>query len=188
MTFELSLQIKILALVGLLLAAGAAATLMLAQSHSASEPPLTHALTRPAQSQSQSRSHGQSHGQSQSAKPSATHTAPQSHAVVLDPGLPGPLAHALERSRTVVAVVYAPGDRADAQVLAEARAGAARTGVGFVALNIRSDAIAGATAVWMHHVVDPAVVVVGRPGTIAAELDGYADSTMVAQAVVDVRG
>jgi hypothetical protein len=36
-------------------------------------------------------------------------------------------------------------------------------------------------------VVEPAVLVVTRPGTIAAELDGDADQLAVAQAVVNSR-
>ena len=105
----------------------------------------------------------------------------------LDPALPVPVRNALMHSRTVVAVVYAPGDRADKAVVAAARKGAGMAGVGFVALNVRSEKVAGATAAWMHHVSEPAVVVVGRPGKIVAEIDGYVDSTMVAQAVVDAR-
>ena len=38
------------------------------------------------------------------------------------------------------------------------------------------------------NVVSPAVLVVKRPGTIAVELDGYADEMAVAQAVVNSRG
>jgi hypothetical protein len=172
MTFELSLQIKILALIGLLLAAGAAGTLMLSHNRSTSQPVLTparHAV------------------QTHTAKPRPAPVTLAHSAVRLDPSLPAPLRHALTRSRMVVAVVYAPGDPADAEVLAQARQGAASTHVGFVGLNVRNDQIAGATAAWMHHVVEPAVVVVRRPGKIAAELDGYVDSTMVAQAVVNAR-
>jgi hypothetical protein len=108
-------------------------------------------------------------------------------AVQLDTSLPSPLRHALLRSRTVVAVVYAAGDPADAAVLGEARQGAKDTHVGFVVLNVANDKVAGETATWLNHVVEPAVVIVSRPGTISSELDGYADSTMVAQAVVDSR-
>ena len=172
MTFELSLQIKILALVGLLLAAGAAGTLVLAHNRSASHPVLT-AVTRPA------------HAQATTHRPATV--AHAASAPLLDPSLPTPLRQALARSRMVVAVVYAPGDPADAEVLAQARQGAASAHVGFAALNIRDDKIAGATAAWMKNVFEPAVIVVTRTGQISAELDGYADSTMIAQAVLDAR-
>jgi hypothetical protein len=173
MSFEMSLQIKILALVGLVLAAGAAGTLVLSQSRSPSQPvvvPVKHvAQTHPATQRPVA------------AKPVA-HPASR-----VDLSVPAPLRHALARSPIVVAVVYAPGDAADAEVVAQARAGAHSAGVGFVALNVRDDRIATSTAAWMHNIVEPAVVVVKRPGTIAVELDGYSDSTMVAQAVADSR-
>jgi hypothetical protein len=172
MTFELSTQVKILVLVALVLAAGAVGMLML-HNNSTSETavvPVTHPAKAPAATR--------------------PHPAPAIHkaaAVSLDANLPVPLRNALTHSRTVVAVVYAPGDRADKEVVAAARQGASMAGVGFVALNVRSEKVAGATAAWMRHVSEPAVVVVGRPGKILAEIDGYADSTMVAQAVVDAR-
>jgi len=173
MTFDLSLQTKMIALVGLLVAAGAAGTLLLTHKKSTSQPiaiPPTHAhVVTPAT------------GHRFAVKPAAA--TPRFEA-----SLPVPLQKGLARSRTVVAVVYTPGDALDAVVLAQARQGASSQHAGFVALNVRDDAIAGATATWMKNVFEPAVLIVNRPGKIAAELDGYADSTMVAQAVVDSRG
>src|SRR5260221_7172712 len=172
MTFELSLQTKIIALVGLLVAAGAAGTLLLAHKRSTSQPlaiPPTHTHV---------------------VTPATGHrfaVKPASAASRLMAALPAPLQKGLAQSRTVVAVVYAPGDALDAVVLAQARQGASSQHAGFVALNVRDDAIAGTTATWMKNVFEPAVLVVERPGKITAELDGYADSTMVAQAVVDSR-
>jgi hypothetical protein len=172
MTFELSLQTKMIALVGLLVAAGAAGTLLLSHKKATSQPlaiPPTHAHV---------------------VTPATGHrfaVRPVSAASRLEASLPVPLQKGLARSRTVVAVVYAPGDALDAVVLAQARQGANSQHAGFVALNVHDDAVAGATATWMKSVFEPAVLVVKRPGKIAAELDGYVDSTMVAQAVVDSR-
>jgi hypothetical protein len=87
----------------------------------------------------------------------------------------------------VVAVVYAPGDAVDAEVLAAARQGAASQHAPVVALNIRSDSVAASTATWMKNLVEPAVLVVRRPGTTVVELDGYTDQASVAQAVADAR-
>ena len=172
MTFELSLQTKIIALVGLLVAAGAAGTLLLTHKKSPSQsvviPPthvhVVHVVPNRATT--------------------AKHPSAASQLVT---SLPVPLQKGLARTRMVVAVVYAPGDALDAVVLAQARQGASSQHAGFVALNVRDDAVAGATATWMKTVFEPAVLIVKRPGKIAAELDGYADSTMVAQAVVDSR-
>ena len=171
MTFDLSLRIKILALVGLVLAAGAAGTFVLAHNRSGSEPlaiPPTH--TTPAQGAKQ---------------PVQAHAQPAS--TPLDANLPAPVRHALGQSKLVVAFVGTPSIAVDAEVLAEAQAGARSAHAGFVTLDVRNDTVAAATAAWMKDIFEPAVLVVTRPGTIAVELDGYADSSMVAQAVADSR-
>ena len=88
-----------------------------------------------------------------------------------------------------MAVVYAKGDPVAAYLLAQARAGAKLARAKLVVLNVASDKVASQTATWMNSkVVSPAVLVVKRPGTIAVELDGYADEMAVAQAVVNSRG
>jgi hypothetical protein len=173
MTFELSLQIKILALVGLVLAAGVVGTLVLAHDHSSSNP-VVATLTTPAHTREPT------HHRAQVAKPVAP-------TVQLVAGLPAPLRSALVHSRLVVAVVYAPGDAVDAEVLAAARQGAASEHAPLVGLNIRLDSVAASTATWMNKVVEPTVLVVKRPGTIVVELDGYTDKASVEQAVTDSR-
>jgi hypothetical protein len=174
MTFELSLQIKILALVGFLLAAGLAGTLVLQRSDSGSQP-VVALQTTPGHAR-------------QPAHHRAPVAKPTSPALQLLAGLPAPLRSALVRSRLVVAVLYAPGDAVDAEVLAAARQGAAAQGAPVVGLNVRTDSVAAATATWMRNLVEPAVLVVRRPGTIVVELDGYTDEASVAQAVADARG
>ena len=105
--------------------------------------------------------------------------------IVVDRNLPAPLRQALRQSREVVAVVIAPGVPGDADAVQEARAGAAAAHVGFAVLNVKQDPVAAALAAWAPTAGDPAVLVVKRPGTIAVELDGYADREMVAQAALD---
>ena len=173
MTFELSTTTKILALVGLLLAAGLAGTLMLEQHRSAS-PPVVAPPTTPSQTRTPTHR----------TTPVTKQVTP---AVQLPAGLPAPLRSALAHSRLVVAVVHAPGDAVDAEVYAQAVQGARAEHAPVVSLNIRSDSVAAATATWMKNVVEPAVLVVERPGTIAVELDGYTDEASVAQAVADAR-
>jgi len=171
MSIELSTPVKIVALAGLALVAGAAGALVLMQHHSNTTPvvaPRTQTHVRPA-----ARTH------STPARP----TAPQ-----LVAGLPAPLIPALSHSKVVVAVVWAQGDPVAAGVLAEARRGARLARAPFVVLNVAGDKVAAQTAAWMGgRVVEPAVLVVTRPGTIAAELDGDADQLAVAQAVVNSR-
>ena len=105
----------------------------------------------------------------------------------LDANLPAPMRAALERSAVVVAVLDAPGIAGDAGAVAEARSGAKAAHVGFAVLNVRDEAVAAALAEQAPNATDPAVLVVRRPGTVAVELDGFADSETVAQAAVDVR-
>jgi hypothetical protein len=175
MSTELSTPIKIVALVGLLFAAGAAATMLLLRGHSTSQSstvPTTPAHVR---------------------APAHTHAATVHHSALAAPrlatGLPTPLVAPLTRSRVVVAVVYTRGNPVASYVLAQARAGARLARAKLVILNVASDKVAKQTATWMNsNVVDPAVLVVKRPGTIAVELDGYADQLAVAQAVVNSRG
>lgn len=105
----------------------------------------------------------------------------------LDADLPAPMRAALEHSAVVVAVLDAPGIAGDAGAVTEARRGAKAAHVGFAVLNVRDEAIAAALAEQAPNATDPAVLVVRRPGTIAVELDGFADSETVAQAAVDAR-
>lgn len=174
MTTEISLPIKILGLLALVLAGAGAAFLLLARHDSPSKP-----IAQPtAQSTT---AHAPSH------HPAATRhvPAPASRFVA---GLPAPLVAALTHSKLVVAVVWAKGDPVAAEVLAQARQGARLARAPLVVLNVAHDSVAAQTASWMKSdVVEPAVLVVERPGTIDVELVGYADKTAVAQAVVDSR-
>jgi hypothetical protein len=175
MTTELSTPIKIAALVALLVAAGAAATMLLLRGHPTSQPQTI--ATTPTHVRTPAHSH-----------PAATH-----HAAPVAPrfatGLPTALVAPLTRSKVIVAVIYLKGDPVAADLLAQARAGARLARAKLVILNVASDKVASQTASWMSsNVVDPSVLVVKRPGTIAVELDGYADKMAVAQAVVNSRG
>jgi hypothetical protein len=175
MSTELSTPIKIVALVALLFAAGAAATMLLLRGHSTSKPQTV--ATTPTQARTQVHSH-----------PASAHRATPA-APRFATGLPTALVAPLTRSKVVVAVVYAKGDPVASYLLAQARAGASLARAKLVILNVADDKVASQTATWMNsNVVDPAVLVVKRPGTIAVELDGYADKLAVAQAVVNSRG
>jgi hypothetical protein len=174
MTADLSNQLKLLILGGLLLVLAAAGTtfFLFERNHSQSAPLTTSVSTVHTQPATHHRASAVTH---------------PSVAAQLTPGLPAPLRAALVHSKTVVAVVYTPGDPVDAFVLVQALLGAKVEHVKVVVLDVTNDAVAGTTATWMKSVVDPSVLVVNRPGTIAAELDGFADAAAVAQAVVDAR-
>jgi hypothetical protein len=174
MSFELSSHVKIALLVAVLVAAGAAAALLLLHGRATSHP--TTVPTTPTHVRTSTHAH-----------PATVHHAtPAASRFVA--GLPAPLVPALTRSKVVVAVVWMKGDPVASKVLAQARLGAKLAMAKLVVLNVQSDAVAAQTATWMKSdVVEPAVLVVKRPGTIAVELDGYTDQVAVAQAVVDSR-
>jgi hypothetical protein len=97
-------------------------------------------------------------------------------------GLPVSLARSLTANATVVAVIYNPQAQVDAIAFAEARAGAALAGAGFVGLNVLSQAEVGKLTEQLGLLPDPAVLVFTRPATLAARIDGFADKETVAQA------
>ena len=176
MSTEISLPIKILGLLALVLA-GAGAAFMLLARHGSSEQPTA------APTQQSVRAHARSH------RPTATRQVPApTPASRFVSGLPAPLVAALTHRKLVVAVVWAKGDPVAADVLVQARQGARAAHAPLVVLNVAHDRVAAQTATWMKtDVVEPAVLVVERPGTIDVELVGYADKTAIAQAVVDSR-
>lgn len=97
-------------------------------------------------------------------------------------GLPVLLAQALAVNRTVVAVIYNPQAQVDGIAFAEARAGAALAGAGFVGLNVLSQAEVGKLTEQFGLLPDPAVLIFTRPAHLAGRLDGFADKETVAQA------
>ena len=102
--------------------------------------------------------------------------------VVLLPGLPAKVAHALRYSKVVVVSLYfgqAPGDRA---AVVEARKGARRAGAGFVAVNVGSDKTAASMAAFAGPLASPSMLVVRRPGKIVTQIAGPVEGAVVAQA------
>jgi hypothetical protein len=166
----LSMPVKIVALVGLALALGAAGVLFLVSSNSkapAATPPKTHAPTvRVVQIHSTK----------------VVNHAPAKPKLQLDSNLPKPLLQSLQHSREVVAFVYSPASATDRALLLEAKAGAKLAGVGFVALDVQQEVIAEAVYGWAGSTEDPDTLVVRRPGTVAFTLAGTIDRDAVAQA------
>lgn len=103
----------------------------------------------------------------------------------LDAGLPLPLAQALAANPRVVVAIYNPGSAVDGIAFAEARAGAALAGAGFVGLNVLSQAQIGKLTEQLGLLPDPAVLVFTRPAKLAAKLGGFVDKETVAQAASD---
>ena len=97
-------------------------------------------------------------------------------------GLPEPLAQSFGRYRVVVVSLYDPYSQVDGTSFAEAKAGAALAGVGFVPLNVLSQRDVGKLTEQLGLLPDPGVLVYVRPGTLAAKIAGFADKETVAQA------
>jgi hypothetical protein len=108
---------------------------------------------------------------------------PSGEVAALKAGLPAPLARALGRDSVVVVELTNPQAEVDGIAYAEARAGAAEAGVGFVALDVlRGSDIAALTQKFGQVLPDPGLLVYRRPATLVVRIDGFVDKDTVAQA------
>jgi hypothetical protein len=107
---------------------------------------------------------------------------PSAVVAALAAGLPNGIAMALGRHQTVVVSLYNPYSQVDGIAFAEARAGAKIAGVGFVPLNVLSEAQVGKLTQMLGLLPDPGLLVYIRPGTLVARVSGFADKETVAQA------
>ena len=100
----------------------------------------------------------------------------------LKAGLPPPIARALGRHTVVVVSLYNPYSQVDGISFAEARAGAQLADVGFVPLNVLSQAQVGKLTEQLGLLPNPGLLIYARPSTLAARICGFADKETVAQA------
>jgi hypothetical protein len=175
-TTQISPQMRIVALVGVLLIALAGASLVLLRhsAPSAASPPATHPPPKPAAPVSQHHST----------------TPPPVRVKVVQPAvnplLPGVLRAALARHLLVVAAFYDPQVKVDSLTVTEARAGAAGASSGFVAVNLLDDAVAGRLTALLpanELLPTPGILVYDRHGKVVYRFDGYLDRQAIAQAV-----
>ena len=110
--------------------------------------------------------------------------APKPEAVT-DSGLPAPIATALASKGVVVVALFSPGSTIDELALAEAQAGAKAARVGFVAVNVLREGQGRAMARLLGVTDSPTLLVYRAPGTLTFRLDGFADLDTVAQAALD---
>jgi hypothetical protein len=102
--------------------------------------------------------------------------------VVLLPGLPPTVAHALRYSKVAVVSLYVGQAQGDRAVVTEVRKGARSAGAGFVAINVGNDKQAASVTSFAGSVSAPTMLVVRRPGKIVAQFSGPVESAVVAQA------
>jgi hypothetical protein len=118
-----------------------------------------------------------------SAKPSAK-PSPRPAKLANPEQLPLAIARALTRSPVVVVSLYDPEAKVDRISLGEARAGARRAKVGFVALNVLDRRASEALTRKLGVLSAPAFFLYERPGKLVMRIDGFADRDLVAQAAV----
>ena len=102
-------------------------------------------------------------------------------------GLPPVVAQALARHAVVVVALYSPEAKVDKISLPEARAGARRARVGFVALNVLDRRAAEPLTRKLGVLSAPAFFLYRRPGELVMRVDGFADRDLVAQAALGAR-
>lgn len=103
----------------------------------------------------------------------------------LDRGLPSSVKTAFAGRDVVVVALYAPDVPLDEMAVAEARAGAAGAGAGFVALNVFDESQARPLTKLLGVLEDPTVLVFKRPGNLFLRIPGFADQQTVAQAATN---
>jgi len=111
---------------------------------------------------------------------------PSAVVVALKAGLPLPIARALGQHPVVVVSLYNPYSQVDGISFAEARAGARLAGVGFVPLNVLSQAQIGKLTEQLGLLPNPGLLIYVRPSTLAAKLSGFTDKETMAQAAHNV--
>jgi hypothetical protein len=123
-------------------------------------------------------------------KPKPVPVAPVPVAPAAEPvadGLPRVLSAALRDNRVVVVGLYDPQAAVDEMALAEARAGAAAAGVGFVAINVFAENQSRPLLEQLGALENPSVLVYRRPNALFARIGGFADRETVAQAAANAR-
>jgi len=114
------------------------------------------------------------------AKPPATKPKPAPPAN----GLPIVLNDLFRQHRIVVVSIFDPQDKTDAVSYAEARAGAADAGAGFLGVSVLDDSVAGPLTAALPDqglLPVPGVLIYRRPGVLIQRVDGFEDRDGVAQ-------
>jgi hypothetical protein len=103
----------------------------------------------------------------------------------LDKNLPSSVKIAFNGRNVVVVALHAPDVPLDEMSVAEAKAGAAAAGAGFVALNVFDESQARPLTKLLGVLEDPTVLVFKRPGNLFLRISGFADQQTVAQAATN---
>jgi hypothetical protein len=179
-TTQISPQLRIIALAGVLLIALAGSALVLMRHHSQ---PGTVTVESTPQTTTPART-------------TSLHSspAPPPRIKVVQPAVnplfPAKLRAALERHPLVVVATFDPQVEVDGLTVTEARAGAAAGRAGFVPVSLLDDNVAGRLTALLpagQLLPSPGILVYKRPSKIVFRYDGYLDRAAIAQAVDDAR-
>ncbi len=187
MSTTVSRPIRIFALVALIAAVGGAAMLTLQKKHT--NAPVV--VTTPPRAAARSHPRSTAAPKPSTAVPTKTPAKPAQPVkrkpapVVASNGLPTSLDVALHSHKVVVVSVFDPQSSTDAISYAEAKAGAAEAGAGFVGVSVLDNPVAGALTSVLPGgglLPEPGVLIYRRPDTLVQLIDGFADRDVVAQA------
>jgi hypothetical protein len=200
-TISISPQIRVVALMGVLLIALAGGYKYVLHKHAndtiAISTPV-HTTPAPSSSQPRSGTHSPAKhhtpslapGSNKAAASAARSAASQVHLNKVNRQLPPSLRYALERHRIVVVSLWDPQAPVDYITVAEAHAGADAAGAGFVLVNVLDNKVAGPLTALLpagDMLPDPGVLLYRAPGKVVYRFDGFLDRSSVAQAAANAK-
>jgi hypothetical protein len=174
----LSPPVRVAALVGALVVTGLAAFALVLGRGIVGGEPETAATPAPVVEPAQKPAAVQKPAQRPAQPPPARQRVPS--------GFPPKIDHALRYGRIVVVSVSVPGAAVDAVVRREARAAAAASRVKLVTLSAANERAMAGLVAKTGVLPSPAVVVVKRPGVVAATFS-VTDAATISQAVAEAR-
>lgn len=200
MSVSISPQIKVLALMGLLLIAVAGGYKYVLHRHANESvviPPVVHHTppATPAKAKTPAATHAHkkppvSSSEKSAAASAARSAARQVHLNAVNPLLPASLRWTLALHRIVVVSLWDPEAPVDQISVAEAHAGAADAHVGFLVVDVLDNSVAGPLTALLptgDMLPDPGVLVYRAPGKIVYRFDGFLDRAAVAQAAANAK-
>lgn len=198
MSISISPQIRLVALMGILLIALAGGyKYVLHRSPSSDRIVIStpvHTTRAPTVPPPKSQTHSHKRSLSPTTAAAAATAAKSAAAQVrlnpVDPLIPAPVRWALEQHKIVVVAFWDPQAPVDYITVAEAHAGATDAGVGFVVVNVLDNKIAGPLTALLpagDMLPDPGLLVYRAPGKLAYRFDGFLDRNGVEQAAANAK-
>jgi hypothetical protein len=117
--------------------------------------------------------------------PTTTEAAPPPARPKPKPEQKAALEKELAEHRVVVVVFHTPGADLDGEALREARAGAAASHAGFLAVDVTRETAVAEIAAQYEVLGSPTILVVVKSGEARSRFEGYVDRQTVAQAVTN---